>query len=63
MIRKMLSVAYSAIILAAAWTAPVVAEEMPDLVFEDIFVFGDSLELTESGDPEYAGMAWVKLTF
>lgn len=36
---------------------------MPDFDFEGIFVFGDSLELTEGGDPEYAGMAWVKLTF
>ena len=45
-VRKMPLAACSAIILAAAWKAPVVAEETPDLDFEGIFVFGNSLELT-----------------
>lgn len=51
MTRKMLSATCSAMILAAAWAAPVVAEETPDLGFEDIFVFGDSL--TDTGNLYY----------
>ena len=48
MTRKMLSATCSAMILAAAWAAPVVAEETPDLGFEGIVVFGDSL--TDTGN-------------
>lgn len=36
---------------------------MYEFDFEDIFMFGDSRELSEGGDPEYAVKAWVKLTF
>ncbi len=46
MTRKMLSAACSAMILAAAWTTPAAAEETPDLGFEGIVVFGDSLSDT-----------------
>jgi len=46
MTRNMLLATCSAMILAAAWAAPVVAEETPDLGFEGIVVFGDSLSDT-----------------
>lgn len=51
MTRNMLLATCSAMILAAAWTAPVVAEEKPDLGFEGIVVFGDSL--TDTGNFYY----------
>ena len=48
MTRKMFSTTCSAVILAAAWAAPVAAEEQPDLGFTGIVAFGDSL--TDTGN-------------
>lgn len=48
MTRKILSATCSAIILVAACIAPAAAEEKPDLGFEGIVVFGDSL--TDTGN-------------
>jgi outer membrane lipase/esterase len=48
MTRKMLSATCSTIILAAAWTAPVAAEETPDFGYTEIYAFGDSL--TDTGN-------------
>lgn len=50
MTRKMFS-ATCAMILAAAWAAPVMAEEQPDLGFTGIAAFGDSL--TDTGNLYY----------
>lgn len=46
MTRKKLSATCGAMIMAAAWAAPVVAEETSHLGFEGIVVFGDSLSDT-----------------
>lgn len=46
MTRKMLSATCGAMILGAMWATPAAAKETPDLGFEGIVVFGDSLSDT-----------------